>query len=98
MNFNVYLDDALVDRLDALAKRSSTPRNALVRKAVEHWVQHEGEVWPPIVLAWTGDRAVVPFESFRAELGEARDAPFESLPGRSPTVAPRTRRRQAAQR
>ena len=91
MNFNVYVSDDLARRLAALAKRSGTKRNTLIRKALESWVGRAGATWPDVVLRWTGDPAAVPFESFRSELEGARDDPFKA-------EAPRRQRRGSASR
>ena len=68
MNFNVYLDDETAKRLDAVARASGKPRNALVRQAVAAWLEHEGRPWPRVVMDYVGDPDIAPFESYRAEL------------------------------
>jgi hypothetical protein len=71
VNFNVYVSDELARRLAALAKRSGTKRNTLIRKALESWVSRAGTTWPEVVLEWSGEPSAVPFESFRGDLGGA---------------------------
>jgi hypothetical protein len=77
VNFNVYVSDDLARRLAALAKRSGTKRNTIIRRALESWVERAGATWPDVVLSWTGDPTVIPFESFRAELRDPGADPFE---------------------
>lgn len=74
MNFKVSLDEDLARRLAARAKRTGARRNALVRQAVADLVDRTAS-WPDVVVAWKGDASVTPFESFRAELGDAKDDP-----------------------
>jgi len=87
VNFNVYLDDALVRRLDALAKKTGQPRNALIRRAVASWVEHARTEWPTGVLEWTGDPSWPPFEQVRQELAEPTGDPFAPSPSRAKTRA-----------
>ena len=70
MNFNIYLDTALGQALQRLAKRKKVTRNALIRKAVEEFVDKEAESssWSAAVLAWQGAPKFEPFESHRSEL------------------------------
>jgi hypothetical protein len=97
VNFNVYVSDDLARRLAALAKRSGTKRNTLIRKALESWVGRAGTAWPDVVLLWTGEPKAVPFESFRGELEGAREDPFERE-ARGTRRPPRRRRRRIASR
>ena len=77
MNFNVYLDDELAKRLSKLAKRTGSPRDALIRRAVASWVRGAGAAWPARVLEWKGDPSATPFEDARLELAKAPADPFE---------------------
>jgi hypothetical protein len=76
VNFNVYLDDETARRLDAVAKASGAPRNALVRRAVAEWLERTGAGWPALILEYAGDPTVQPFESHRDELQPPNDDPF----------------------
>jgi len=70
MNFNIYLDSAMGDALQRLAKRHKVPRNALIRQAVEELLAKESrtEAWSDAVLNWQGDSDFPPFESQRSKL------------------------------
>ncbi|MBK7584477.1 MAG: ribbon-helix-helix protein, CopG family [Myxococcales bacterium] len=60
MNFNLYVDAATGARLDRLARRRRTTRNALIREAVSRLLDGTGDAcWP---------REVVLFEEYRALL------------------------------
>ena len=78
MNFNLYLDDDSAERLNQLARKSGTPRNALVRQAVRTWLDRNAAVWPKEVLEFEAEPSLVPFEAHRAELAPASDDPFGS--------------------
>lgn len=93
----MYVSDDLARRLAALAKRSGTKRNTLIRKALESWVGRAGATWPDVVLQWRGEPAAVPFESFRRELESASDDPFMSeAPSRRRVRESGQRRRSAS--
>lgn len=76
MNFNVYLDAETARRLDALARQTGSPRNAIVRKAVAAWLDQVPGAWPQLVREFRGDPSLPPFESLRDELRSPDDDPF----------------------
>ena len=78
MNFNIYLERALGEALQRLAKRRKTTRNALIRKAVEDLVAKEtqSQSWSAAVLEWKGDAAFEPFEAHRARIGNPAEDPL----------------------
>jgi hypothetical protein len=87
MNFNIYLDRDSAERLDRLAHKRRTPRNALVREAVRVLIDRSTAAWPKEVLEFKGEPSLAPFESHRVELASDRDDPFE------PPAQPRRRLR-----
>lgn len=72
----MYLDDELVRRLEALAKRTGARRNAIIRQAVAAWVGRAGAEWPSIVAEWRRDPAAPRFDDMRSELVEPPADPF----------------------
>jgi len=78
MNINVYLQEKLLAQIDALAHRDRVSRSALIRAALESWMQREtAPVWPAAVSDWAGDPDFPPFESSRAVAPPGRlDDPF----------------------
>lgn len=78
MNFNIYLDDALAQALQRLAKRRKVSRNALIRKAVEDLVTREthSRNWSSAVLEWQGAPEFEPFESHRSRLRAPSEDPL----------------------
>lgn len=76
MNFNVYLDNETARRLDALARATGSPRNAIVRNAVAAWLDRVAGAWPELVREFPGNPSLAPFESLRDELGSPNDDPF----------------------
>lgn len=78
VNFNVYLDAETARRLDAIARATGTPRNALVRRALTAWLDRTDRGWPAIVLEYEGDEKMPAFESWRSELAHATDDPFSA--------------------
>ena len=76
MNFNLYLDRDSAARIGRAARRTGTPRNALVREAVRLWLDRQADAWPREVLEFAGDPSFVPFEAHRSELSPAQGDPF----------------------
>lgn len=77
MNFNVYLDDETVTRLNALARKRGTTRNALIREAVSRLLDRKGAAgWPPSVAGFEGDPDAPAFEAYRDELAAPRKDPL----------------------
>jgi hypothetical protein len=77
MNFNVYLDDETARKLERLAKRSGESRNAVIRRAVNAWIERDARKgWPESVLNWKGEPDMPPFEETRGELLAPSEDPF----------------------
>jgi len=69
MHFNVYIDDETGQRLKRAAEQSGETRNALIRKAVNAWLQGQAPCqWPDSVLKFEGMPDMLPFESSRDPL------------------------------
>jgi len=66
MNFNIYLDDETGQQLSRAAELAGESRNALIRHAVQEWLNRHGKPqWPDEVLAFEGMADVPPFEAGR---------------------------------
>jgi hypothetical protein len=77
MNFNVYLDEQAVERLNALARKTGTTRNALIREAVAHLLDKKAKTgWPQAVMEFGGDPRAPAFESTRRGLRPPRKDPL----------------------
>lgn len=77
MNFNVYLDALTVERLNALARRLGTTRNALIRQAVDQLLESKARpAWPDAVMAFEGDPSAPVFEAGRKRLRAPRRDPL----------------------
>lgn len=77
MNFNIYIDDQLGERLTEVAKTSKKSRNALIREAVALWLKtNEKSQWPEEVLKFEGIEDFPTFESHREDLATTKDDPF----------------------
>lgn len=77
MNFNIYIDDQLGERLTEVAKASKQSRNALIREAISAWLSvNEKSQWPDEVMQFQGVRDFPAFESYRDDLKPAQDDPF----------------------
>ncbi len=77
MNFSIYLDDATEKKLRQLEKRKRVKRNALIRAAIEQFIEREGQPqWPDEILQFKGIKDWPAFEASRAELKAPADDPF----------------------
>lgn len=79
MNFSVHLSDEVVERLNRTAKETGKTRNAVIREAVDEWLNRRNrERWPAEVLAFRGVRRMKRFEADRKKLRPPSD-PFDAL-------------------
>ncbi len=77
MHFNIYLDDATGQKLNAMAQQVGESRNALIRKAVSEWLAHQSQPqWPQAVLDFTGMADAPRFEAGRDRLKPPVDDPL----------------------
>ena len=66
MNFNVYIDKRIGEKLQRLAQRRRTTRDALVRAALARLLEGETAAdWPQVVLGFHGVEGAPRFESLR---------------------------------
>lgn len=69
MNFNIYLDDETGQQLNHVAEQAGETRNALIRQAVNEWLNRHGKPsWPDAVIAFKGVANMPPFEASRDRL------------------------------
>lgn len=77
MHFNIYLDDATGQKLNAMAQQVGESRNALIRRAVSQWLAHQSQPqWPQAVLDFTGMADAPRFEAGRDRLKPPVDDPL----------------------
>ncbi|MGK7938782.1 MAG: ribbon-helix-helix domain-containing protein [Crocosphaera sp.] len=69
MNFNVYIEDELGEKLQQVCRVTGKKRNAVIREALESWLsQNHLSTWSKLIDNFEGDKKIVPFESYRSEL------------------------------
>lgn len=74
MNFNVYLDDELGQKVENLCQLTGKKRNTLIREALVAWLsRYPLSEWPKSIQEFKGDEQIVPFESERNQLNEPTD-------------------------
>ncbi|MGL5941567.1 MAG: ribbon-helix-helix protein, CopG family [Waterburya sp.] len=55
MNFSVYLNDELICKLEAIAKKEQVSRNSLIAEAVSLLIkERQSENWSEEILNWQG--------------------------------------------
>lgn len=78
MHFNIYVDDNVGIKLNKLAKTSGKTRNALIREAIEEWINNQvNPQWPDQILSFNGIENFPSFESYRKDVNEPKEDPFE---------------------
>ena len=79
MNFNIYLDKGLSQKLSYVCETTHKRRNAIIREALELYIrQLTQRTWPPSILNFQGLEGIEPFEATRKELGPDQRTPFLS--------------------
>ncbi len=69
MNFNVYLEDEIGKKLEAISQKENVSRNALIRQAVKLLIDSKKQSqWSEDILNWNGIKEEISFESYRNEL------------------------------
>ena len=69
MNFNVYLEDEIGKKLEAISQKENVSRNALIRQAVKLLIDSKKRSqWSEDILNWNGIKEEISFESYRNEL------------------------------
>jgi len=70
MNFNVYFEDELGAKLEAISRKSGQSRNALIREAVREFLhRYEPSEWSESIKKFSGlEQEGINFESYRDEL------------------------------
>jgi len=69
MNFNVYIDSSLGERLEQCVKIAHKSRNAIIREALEQYLNHASkQEWSQQFINFTGDPNSIVFEAYRNEL------------------------------
>lgn len=78
MNFNVYIEDSLAERLDRLSQQQGKKRNTIIREALEAWIaQFSPTTWPDEILTYTGTQDPIIFESYRSDLLPPSEIDFD---------------------
>lgn len=77
MHFNIYLDDITGQQLKQLAQESGQSRNALIRQAINQWLEQQSKPqWPKAVMNFKGLGDTPAFESHRNDLAAPNEDPL----------------------
>ena len=69
MNFNVYIEEELGEKLKQVCQVTGKKRNAIVREALVAWLaENQLLTWSKLIDNFEGDKKIVPFESYLSEL------------------------------
>jgi hypothetical protein len=77
VNFNIYLDKDLSQKLFHVCETTHKKRNTLIREALELYIRQLNQrTWPSSILNFQGVDELDPFEASRKELGPDKRSPF----------------------
>ena len=78
MNLSVYLTQKLVSKLSTIAQQQHTSKNAIVREALEEWLDHHhpSSNWPPHFFDFQAVKETPDFSSYRSELAAPKEDIF----------------------
>ncbi|HXF29242.1 MAG TPA: hypothetical protein VN457_05280 [Chlamydiales bacterium] len=64
MNFSVYVNKALGQKINKFVKELDTTRNTIFREAIELWIaQHQKSKWPPGFFDFTAVKDLPDFKA-----------------------------------
>ena len=77
MNFNIYVEDSLGEKLEELCQITGKKRNSIIREALEAWIaKHAMSSWSDSILKYEGREVDIEFESYREELLSPNEESF----------------------
>jgi len=78
MNFSVYLPDPTVSRLSLAAEKRHASKNAIIREALEEWLDHHcpPSSWPPHFFDFQALKETPDFSSYRNDLAPPKEDVF----------------------
>jgi hypothetical protein len=77
MNFNVYVNKKIGDRLSRIAKSMHRSRNSIINEALEEWLaSHSNSKWPSKFFEFSPIEDVPDFKAFRKELKDIPEDPL----------------------
>jgi hypothetical protein len=78
MNFNVYLNKAIRERMTKIAKITHRSRNSIVNEALEEWLnKHASTEWPKGFFDFEPINDVPNFKDLRSNLKSFLEDPLE---------------------
>lgn len=77
MNFNVYVNKNLGQKLARATKRFHRTRNSIISEALEEWMrEHEKSSWPKGFFDFEPVEGVEDFKVYRQDLGSIKEDPL----------------------
>lgn len=77
MNFNVYVNKNIGEKISKIAKASHRSRNSIVTEALELWLKEQrGSTWPEKFFDFDPIEDVPDFNAYRNELKEMSEDPL----------------------
>ena len=77
MNFNVYVNKNMGEKIIKIAKASHRSRNSIVTEALESWLkEQQGSRWPEKFFDFSAIEDVPDFTAYRKELQEIPEDPL----------------------
>lgn len=77
MNFTVYIENNLAERIMAVVQTQGKSRNAIIREALEEWCdRHVSVEWEPGFFDFEPIKNLPDFSHYRTELKSVDDDPL----------------------
>lgn len=77
MNFNVYVNKKIGDRVKKVAKSMHRSRNSIVTEALQEWLEHHtSKSWPKNFFDFQAAEDVPNFKSYRDDLKPPSEDPL----------------------
>lgn len=78
MNFTVYIEDFMAEKVIAVAKIQGKTRNAIVREALEEWYErHAISHWEPGFFDFEPISDLPDFSNYRLEFKPLKEDPLQ---------------------
>ncbi len=78
MNFNIYLNKKIGERVTKIANRTHRSRNSIISEALEEWLnKHHASAWPKNFFDFEPIKNVPDFKKYRKDMKNISENPLE---------------------
>jgi hypothetical protein len=78
MNFTIYVNKEVAQKIEKLSKSLNRSRNSIVNEALQEWIKHhKSQQWPEHFFDFKPAKDVPDFKALRNELKEPSKDPLK---------------------